>query len=150
MIVFNLQCKNKHGFEGWFASSVDFEHQQQSALLSCPVCGNGEVTKAMHAPYVNTGSAPRAAAPKKEAKTAAEQYTNAAPPNVEQLINYLLAHTEDVGDAFPEEARKIHYKEAAERQIRGNATHEEVSELLEEGIEVVALPIPKHRLDTSH
>src|ERR1035437_2822407 len=108
MIVFNLKCKRQHSFEGWFASAADFEQQQQSTLLSCPTCGSTEVSKVLHAPYVNTGSAPRPAAREGQDKNAAEQCVTVA-PHVEELITYLLANTQDVGDAFPEEARKIHY-----------------------------------------
>ena len=67
-----------------------------------------------------------------------------------QIVEHLIANTEDVGNAFPEEARKIHYKETPERKIRGNASHNEVKELREEGIDVIALPIPKHRLSKTH
>ena len=55
----------------------------------------------------------------------------------------MLSHTEDVGERFPEEARRIHYGEAAERGIRGEATPEERRALHEEGIEVMAIPVPR-------
>jgi len=167
MIVFNLTCGNDHPFEGWFGSSADFERQQQSKLLSCPVCGSGRVNKAMHAPYVNTGSSPK---PRERAdkdgaeverkskdgaeldqagKDGTEQYANIG-GELTQLVDYLIANTEDVGETFPEEARKIHYNEAPARKIRGQASHDEVKEMREEGIEVIALPIPKYRLSRSH
>jgi len=66
------------------------------------------------------------------------------------MIDHLIANTQDVGDAFPEEARRIHYKEAPERRIRGNASRDDVAEMREEGIEVIALPIPRYRLNKSH
>lgn len=150
MIVFNLVCSNDHRFEGWFGSAVDFERQQKAALLSCPVCGSSAITKALHAPYVNTGSAPKPdnkQPPRPEAGKA--QYANIA-DDLAQLIEHVIANTEDVGDAFPEEARKIHYQEAPERRIRGNASNDQVEEMREEGIEVIALPIPAHRLSKSH
>lgn len=150
MIVFNLICGNDHRFEGWFGSAADFEQQQQAMLLSCPSCGSNQVNKALHAPYVNTGGAQQ---PSQNAPTAvkgtAEQYANVGEP-VSQLIDYLIANTEDVGDAFPEEARRIHYKETPERKIRGHASRDEVTELRDEGIEVVALPIPRYRLGKAH
>ena len=149
MIVFNLICGNSHGFEGWFASAADFEHQQQAALLSCPVCGNNRVSKALHAPRVNTGSAPQSSERARHGKDDAQQYANVGSELV-QMIEYVIANTEDVGAAFPEEARKIHYKEAPERRIRGSASREEVSELREEGIEVVALPVPRHLAGKTH
>ena len=46
-----------------------------------------------------------------------------------------------MGTAFAEEARKIHYKEAPERSIRGQTTLDEAESLREEGIEVLAVPV---------
>ena len=149
MIVFNLTCSHDHDFEGWFASAADFEKQQQSTLLSCPVCGSNQVSKALHAPHVNTGNTHRPTGRERHARGGQGYYANVT-DEVVQLVEHLIANTEDVGDAFPEEARKIHYNETAERKIRGNASHDEVKELREEGIEVIALAVPKHRLGKSH
>ena len=149
VIVFNLVCGNDHPFEGWFASAAEFERQQQSTLLSCPTCGSSQINKTLHAPYVNTGSAQPPSRREPQANDGVEQYANVADP-VSQLIEQLIANTQDVGDAFPEEARRIHYKEAPERRIRGNASRDDVVEMREEGIEVIALPIPRYRLDKSH
>lgn len=149
MIVFNLICSNDHPFEGWFGSAADFEKQQQSTLLSCPTCGSNQINKMLHAPYVNTGGAHPAPRSEHRASDGVEQYANIA-DHVSQLVEHLIANTQDVGDAFPEEARRIHYKEAPERRIRGNASRDDVVEMREEGIEVIALPIPRYRLDKSH
>ena len=148
MIVFNLTCSNAHQFEGWFASSSDFDRQQQSSLLSCPMCGTEKISKALHAPHLNTASAARQRE-EPRSKDASGHYANVG-DELSQLIDHLLANTEDVGSDFPEEARKIHYQEAPERKIRGSASREEVKDMREEGIEVVALPIPRHRLGKSH
>jgi len=142
-------CSNDHPFEGWFASAADFERQQQSTLLSCPTCGSSQINKTLHAPYVNTGSAQPPSQRVPQANDGVEQYANIA-DHVSQLIEHLISNTQDVGDAFPEEARRIHYKEAPERRIRGNASRDDVVEMREEGIEVIALPIPRYRLDKSH
>ncbi len=149
MIVFNLTCSNNHRFEGWFASSADCEEQQQSTMLSCPVCGSHQVSKSLHAPHVNTGSVQKPEPRARETPHGAEQYANVG-QQVSQMIEHLLSSTEDVGDAFPEEARRIHYNEMPERKIRGNASREEIMEMREEGIEVIALPIPRYRLGKSH
>jgi hypothetical protein len=147
MIVFNLTCGNEHAFEGWFASTAEFEQQQQSTILVCPVCGNNRISKALHAPYVNTGAA---LAPAQHERTGAPpQYANVG-DELAKLVEHIIAETDDVGDAFPEEARKIHYEEAPTRKIRGNASKEEVRELRDEGIEVIALPIPDYRLGKTH
>ncbi len=78
------------------------------------------------------------------------QYANLGAELLANLIDKVIETTEDVGRAFPEEARKIHYKEAPERHIRGNASSKEVDALREEGIDVVAIPIPPHRVSTTH
>lgn len=149
MIVYVLGCENQHRFEGWFASSADFERQQNEKLLSCPLCGSGKIDRLPHVPYVNTG---RSGESQTMGKTppAGEQYTNIGTDLMLKLIDHILENTEDVGAAFPEEARKIHYGEAPERGIRGTASRKEVEALQEEGIEVAALPIPLHRLGKTH
>ena len=149
MIVFNLTCGNEHSFEGWFASAADFERQQKATQLSCPMCGSSEVNKGLHAPYINSGSVPQLPRRKEPAGDTPGQYVNAG-DEITKLIEQLLANTEDVGNEFPEEARKIHYREAPERKIRGNASSDEVEEMREEGIEVVAVPVPRHLLDKPH
>ena len=149
MIVFNLTCSNDHRFEGWFASAADFERQQQATLLNCPLCGSTEVTKGLHAPYVNRGSAPQLPQREGQAREKPAHYVNSN-DDVIRLVEHLIANTEDVGNAFPEEARKIHYQESPERKIRGQASQEEVQELRDEGIDVVAVPVPRYLLDKTH
>lgn len=149
MIVFNLSCGNDHRFEGWFASAADFERQQQAALLNCPMCGSTEVSKGLHAPYVNVGSAPQPAQREPQTRDTSRQYVNIN-DDVVKLVEHLIANTEDVGSEFPEEARKIHYQESPARKIRGQASTEEVQELREEGIDVVAVPVPRYLLDKTH
>jgi hypothetical protein len=59
-----------------------------------------------------------------------------------KMVRHVVANTEDVGDSFPEEARKMHYGETEARNIRGHATPEETEELIDEGIAVMPLPLP--------
>lgn len=145
MIVFNLTCGNDHRFEGWFASTADFERQQRATLLNCPLCGSTDISKGLHAPYVNVGSAPQ----KSEAPASGVVAANAG-AEVAKLVEHLIANTEDVGEAFPEEARKIHYRETPERRIRGQASQDEVRELRDEGIDIVTLPLPTYLLNKTH
>lgn len=152
MIVYELGCGDDHRFEGWFGSSEDFERQQIDKLLACPLCGSVEIRKLPHASYVNTG----ATEPKSSGKTAvspraaSQQYANLDSEVLAKVIEHIIENTEDVGPAFPEEARKIHYREAPERHIRGTASLRDVSALKEEGIEIVAVPVPPHRTGTRH
>ena len=147
MIVFDLRCENSHRFEGWFASSEDFERQLDRRLVSCPTCGNANISRLPHAAHIKSGAkerAPRAAA------ATPQQYANVGSDALAKLVEQIIENTEDVGAEFPEEARKIHYRESPERRIRGTASREEIEALKDEGIEVVALPIPAHRLGKTH
>ena len=150
MIVFDLSCENKHRFEGWFASNEDFKRQLNGKSLTCPLCGNGKVVRLPHASYVNTASRERPDGARKNTPRVPEQYANLDSDALAKLIDHVIETTEDVGAAFPEEARKIHYREAPERHIRGTASPREVAALQDEGIEVVALPIPAHRMGKAH
>ncbi len=150
MIVFDLGCDNDHRFEGWFSSSEDYERQQQEQLLSCPLCGSQAVQRLVTAARLNTShAAPPADAPQHATGDAAP-YANFDPAKVLKLISRIVENTEDVGRDFPEEVRRIHYKEAPERHIRGTASVTEVSALREEGIDVVSLPVLLHPATKSH
>ena len=148
MIVFDLGCENSHRFEGWFASGEDFERQIGRKLVTCPLCGNANVARLPHASHIRTGGKERVALA--ESAAGQQQYSNAGSEVLTKLVEHIMDNTEDVGPAFPEEARKIHYRESAERRIRGTASREEVDSLRDEGIEVIALPIPAHRLGKTH
>ncbi len=138
MKVLDLQCSAQHQFEGWFASEDDFQGQLARGLVECPMCGDTAVVKKPSAPRLNLGAAqPK---PKQEVMTAPDAKLQAA---WLKLVRHVVANTEDVGEGFAEEARKIHYGESQERGIRGQATPEQTRSLLEEGIGVVPLPIPK-------
>lgn len=146
MIVYDLECEQGHRFEGWFGSAGDFDKQIADKLLSCPVCSSGNVVRRPSASYVNTGAteSPRRDLPVPASAGVPQQYANVPPEVVAKVIEHIISNTEDVGAQFPEEARKIHYKEAPERHIRGVASPKEVESLREEGIEVVSLPVPPH------
>ena len=133
MKVLDLQCSHHHSFEGWFASQDDFENQLARGLVACPLCADTTITKKLSAPRLNL-SAPQEAA-------------NVEPAQLEaalmKAVRQVVANTEDVGNSFPEEARKMHYGETAARNIRGQATPEQTEALIDEGIAVVPLPMPE-------
>lgn len=149
MIVFDLGCENNHRFEGWFASNEDFDHQMGERLVSCPLCGNANVARLPHAPHIR-GEVKERPAPASQVAPLQRQYANVGNDLLAKMIEEIIDKSDDVGAAFPEEARKIHYREAPKRRIRGTASHEEVEALTEEGIEVVALAVPAHRLGKTH
>ena len=137
MKVLDLQCSAHHQFEGWFASEDDFQGQLGRGLVECPMCGDKAVTKKLSAPRLNLGAQPPA---KQQVMTAPDASLQAA---WLKMVRHVMANTEDVGERFAEEARKIHYGESEERGIRGQATPQQTEALLEEGISVLPLPIPK-------
>jgi hypothetical protein len=138
--VFNLSCASGHAFEGWFGSAADYDDQRSRALLSCPVCGSGEVARLPSAPYIGSG-AREAQSPSGGAMQPAAMPTPAQmQAMLVRLAREMVASTEDVGARFAEEARRIHYKETPERGIRGVASRDEASALEEEGINVMPLP----------
>jgi hypothetical protein len=146
MKVLDLRCTLGHGFEGWFASNEAFETQLAGGLVECPVCGDTAVVKLLSAPRLNLGNpkTPQeaAAAPAAGAQVPAEQRAASPEARWMRAVREVLAKTEDVGDRFADEARKMHYGEAEERGIRGQATPEQTEALLDEGIPVMALPLP--------
>jgi hypothetical protein len=142
MKVLDLQCANKHVFEGWFASEDDFQSQLDRGLLSCPVCGQVSVSKKLSAPRLNLSSPRADDAPVQDLVAPTDADLNLQNAWM-AMARRILANTDDVGQGFAEEARKIHYGEAKERGIRGQATREETESLLEEGIAVMPLPLPQ-------
>lgn len=139
MKVLNLQCTHRHVFEGWFGSEEDFQGQLERGLVECPICGDTAVGKLPSAPRLNLGAQPEPAR-KQEVVAMPEAAMQAA---WLKMVRHVMAHTEDVGERFAEEARRIHYGESEERGIRGQASPEQTQELLEEGIAVLPLPVPK-------
>jgi hypothetical protein len=135
MKVLNLRCAHDHRFEGWFGSGDDFESQSARGLVSCPVCADTTVTRLPTAPRIQSAATRREVVPAPDTGT---ELQNAWM----QAVRHMMASTEDVGARFPEEARRMHYGETASRGIRGQASREDADALREEGIEVMALPVP--------
>jgi hypothetical protein len=137
MKVFNLGCDNEHAFEGWFASAEEFERQQAERRVECPVCGSHAVRKLPAAPRLNFGA--EAPSTKQEVALPAAQDARLQQLML-QMAQHIRANSEDVGERFPEEARRIHYREAPQRAIRGLASGEQAAELADEGIDVMPVP----------
>ncbi|AVA23138.1 DUF1178 family protein [Rhizobium sp. LEGMi198b] len=136
MIRYSLRCDSAHEFEGWFSESADFDRQVASGFLTCPVCNSGAISKLLMAPSVST------ARKKEELQTLAMDTARKEALNkLKEAVDAIKANAEDVGTKFPEEARKIHYGEADARGIIGKATPDEAQSLVEEGIEIAAIPV---------
>jgi hypothetical protein len=164
MKVLNLRCSRLHSFEGWFGSEDDFQDQQQRGLIACPLCADTGIQKMPSAPRLNFGGhqAPEAGSdradpappspsstklPSKGELARIGQAEGAQPSPAAQAafltaLRQVMAATEDMGARFAEEARRMHYGEVEARSIRGQASAREALELLEEGIDVIPLPMP--------
>ncbi|SIQ64251.1 hypothetical protein SAMN05880590_10611 [Rhizobium sp. RU35A] len=136
MIRYSLICDNAHEFEGWFSGSADFDRQVEMGFLTCPVCHSASISKGLMAPSVST-------ARKQEARqqVAMDLARQEMMSKLKEMVASIKANAEDVGERFPEEARKIHYGEADQRGIIGQASLSEVRDLIDEGIEVAPLPV---------
>lgn len=164
MIVYDLTCAIGHRFESWFKSAAAFDAQQREGVVSCPFCGNREVGKAPMAPRVARGTpapaAERQATNETEpgqaaadagsgsrgsANSGGSEGSTAAPPApmvemLRQLRRHIESNCDYVGNAFPEEARRIFYGESSPRDIYGEASAEDAAALREEGIETQRIP----------
>lgn len=128
MKVYNLCCEQGHRFEGWFSSEEDSRAQLEQKSIACPVCDSKGIERVPSAPRLNLSHSVPAPDPR------------AVQAKLLALLRQAVAQSEDVGERFAEEARRIHYDEAPERAIRGTSTAEEYAELIEEGIDVLPLP----------
>ncbi len=136
MIKFALSCQSNHQFEGWFASSDEFETQRQRAIVACPICGSCDVEKALMAPSLTTSKN------RDIVKVAAGgQARKKILAKMKKLRDQITTNAENVGESFPEEARKIHYGEAEERGIYGEASLDEAKKLVDEGVQIAPLPV---------
>ncbi|MET0240096.1 MAG: DUF1178 family protein [Sphingobium sp.] len=152
MIVFDLQCSHRHRFEAWFGSSGDYEGQKARGLLSCPVCDDPVVEKAIMAPAVGAKGnqrpdTPPAAAPGTGRSVATMGTEDSAKLQavIEKLASVqaqLLENSAWVGNQFADKARAMHYGEEPKSSIHGIADAREAQSLVEEGIAVAPLPIP--------
>jgi len=142
VIVLNLCCDREHLFEGWFASAEAFESQRAQGLVSCPVCASLAITRRPTAPYVISGAsaADRPAAPMPSGAGGAATPDPDALAVAMSVLRRMGRASEDVGERFAEEARRIHYGESESRNIRGKASGDDVESLLDEGILVLPLP----------
>ena len=162
MIHYNLRCKKGHAFESWFQSSSAYEQQERRKLVNCPVCGSSDVERAIMAPQIVSkkghDTAPAEAVP---AVTPAPA-TEATPPSpstpllmtqerelrakLKELRDHIVGNADNVGERFPNEARKMHYGDIEHRPIYGEASPDEARALIDEGVEVMPLPaLPEDR-----
>jgi hypothetical protein len=153
MIHYNLRCERGHAFESWFQSSAAYESQEKRKLVNCPVCGSAKVERAIMAPQIvskqrrDKAEQPVAAAPADTAATAStptpllmaqERELRA---KLKELRDHIVKNADNVGERFPNEARKMHYGDIEHRPIYGEASPDEARALIDEGVEVSPLPV---------
>lgn len=134
MIVFDLKCGRTHVFEAWFGSSADYDDQRGRGLVQCPLCGDGAIEKAVMAPNV--------AAKSNRQQEVTPATMKAALAALAQAQARALEGSQWVGAAFADRARAMHLGEEDKAAIHGQASAEEARALVEEGVEVAALPFP--------
>ncbi len=142
MKVLDLQCQHQHVFEGWFASEQDFLAQLERSLVQCPVCGDAVISKRLSAPRLNLAGA-RDEAPAAQEMVSTDAFEQTLQAAWLAAARSIVAHTDDVGERFAEEARRIHYGECKQRGIRGQTTRAEAEELIEEGVAVMPFVLPQ-------
>ena len=128
MIRYDLKCSKGHRFDSWFGSSADYDKLMTAKMVSCAVCGDLGVTKAIMAPRISKGERPLSA-PASPAEQA-----------VKELRKKIESNADNVGTNFAAEARAIHDGDAPERPIYGEAKIEEAKALVDDGIPVAPLP----------
>jgi hypothetical protein len=153
MIRYSLRCERSHTFESWFQDSSAYDAQVKRKLVSCPVCASVEVEKAIMAPRIVGKKGRERAEPVPAAPTPAPaEATAGSTPlmmaqerelraKLKQLRDHIVQNADNVGERFPNEARKMHYGDIEHRPIYGEASAEEARSLIDEGIEVSPLPV---------
>lgn len=158
MIKYALICDADHEFESWFPDSASYDKQVKRGLVACPFCQTTKVSKAIMAPNVarkdkdrlavanDDEAAPAPAAAPAQNIALLDEQQQQLRGMIRELHEKIVANTDDVGENFPEEARKMHEGETPARSIRGKASFEEARELLEDGIPVLPIPdLPEER-----
>ena len=143
MIRYTLRCEKGHAFESWFQSSSAYDKQIKRGLLACPHCGSAKVDKAIMAPRLSGTNKEEAepVAAKKAPLAMLSPQEQEIRSKLKELRDHLTKNAENVGQKFPDEARKMHYGDIEHRSIYGEASPEEAKDLADEGIEFHPLPI---------
>jgi hypothetical protein len=151
MIRYNLRCEKGHAFESWFQSSTAYESQEKRRLVSCPNCGSVKVERAIMAPQIVTKKGRDAAAPAPAAPAEVTASSESTPllmaqerelrVKLKELRDHIVKNADNVGERFPNEARKMHYGDIEHRPIYGEASPDEARALIDEGVEVSPLPV---------
>ena len=151
MIRYSLRCERGHAFESWFQSSSAYESQEKRKLVSCPSCGSTKVERAIMAPQIVSKKGREVAVSEPAAIPAETPATESTPllmsqerelrAKLKELRDHITKNADNVGERFPNEARKMHYGDIEHRPIYGEASPDEARALIDEGVEVSPLPV---------
>jgi len=154
MIRYSLRCEAGHAFESWFQSSSAYEQQEKRKLVNCPACGSDKVERAIMAPQIvsKKGRDSTAPAPAPAPAASTEVTAPGSTPlmmaqerelraKLKELRDHIVKNADNVGERFPNEARKMHYGDIEHRPIYGEASPDEARALIDEGVEVSPLPV---------
>ena len=152
MIHYSLRCERGHTFESWFQSSAAYESQEKRKLVSCPSCGSVKVERGIMAPRIVSKKGRDTTAPAAAEATSTEVTTTESTPllmaqerelraKIKELRDHITKNADNVGERFPNEARKMHYGDIEHRPIYGEASPDEARALIDEGVEVSPLPV---------
>ena len=152
MIRYNLRCEKGHAFESWFQSSAAYESQEKRKLVSCPACGSVKVERAIMAPQIVSKKGRESRRRLRRAAPAEVTAPSGSTPllmaqerelraKLKELRDHIVKNADNVGERFPNEARKMHYGDIEHRPIYGEASPDEARALIDEGVEVSPLPV---------
>jgi hypothetical protein len=154
MIRYSLRCERDHAFESWFQDSSAYDAQVKRKLVICPVCNSVTIEKAIMAPRIVGKKGRERAAPVAPTPAPVEAPAAAAGSTpllmaqerelrakLKELRDHIVKNADNVGERFPNEARKMHYGDIEHRPIYGEASPEEARSLIDEGVEVSPLPV---------
>ncbi|MBA2401744.1 MAG: DUF1178 family protein [Bradyrhizobium sp.] len=152
MIRYSLRCERGHAFESWFQSSSAYESQEKRKLVSCPSCGSVKVERGIMAPQIVSKKGSENPAPVAAEVASTEVAATESTPllmaherelraKIKELRDHITKNADNVGERFPNEARKMHYGDIEHRPIYGEASPEEARSLIDEGVEVSPLPV---------
>ena len=133
MIKYNLKCKNKHEFEGWFSDSKEFEKLKSKKIIECTFCGTKKVQKTIMSPNIVSKQ-------QKEKNIKSSRYIKKIRHDLLKMRIFIEKNFKYVGENLPQEVRKVYYDKSKNNNIYGKATPEETEELREEGIELATIP----------
>ena len=151
MIRYSLRCERGHAFESWFQSSSAYESQEKRKLVNCPACGSTKVERAIMAPQIVSKKGREVAPPAPAAPAEVTASSESTPllmaqerelrAKLKELRDHIVKNADNVGERFPNEARKMHYGDIEHRPIYGEASPDEARALIDEGVEVSPLPV---------